>query len=468
MYRRVVAVGVAACLAWGCAASPVRSGYLEPDPDGDPAEDVPGGSARLPAHEEFRPGHVSAGARAFERAPDPLPNPFAPGAAHVTFDTDQVGVEFHIFSIGQADSMLVIAPNGTTLLYDLGELNWNTRANCLQVRDEIHALTGAYHVDYLVVSHFHQDHVGGPPRVVTDRNGRQRIFQGGGVFCLLEGTPDFFTVGTLIDRGDGEQEFEPERQDSHQFIIDSWERWIQNGTLQQRVPASFVTGLIDLGPGIAVEVLATAGHAFDGDPGALAAAEAASPDQTYRADQPASPNDFSIALEFTVGSDFELFTAGDLTGAPGEPPYDPFMVTEHHQVYTNVESHMVQRWNDVAREADVEVYVANHHGSGNSSTVDLASALEPEVVIYSVGGRYRHPNREIADRFLTLGADQLLTTAADDEEWANGVFPSQYGNGWENPAGDILVFAPLQGSWYTVATNQQAIEYPILTDAQEQ
>jgi hypothetical protein len=466
----IVATTLAAGLLVGCANVRGRlpgGAEYERDPDAERAGMRTASSSRL-GSEGLRPGHLGAGARGFERAPDPLPNPFAPGPGFVDFDTDQVGVEFHVFSIGQANSMLVIAPNGKTLLYDLGELNWNTRTNCLKVRDDIHALTNRFHVDYLVVSHFHQDHIGGPPRTITEQDGRQRIFQGGGVFCLLEGTPDFFTVGTLIDHGDGEQQFKPTRQDSHQFVIDSVSRWIQNGTLQQRVSASFAGGLIDLGASVQVEVLATAGHVFDGDPGALAGAEASSPDQTYRVGQEASPNDFSIALEFTVGDDFELFVAGDLTGAPGSRPYDPFVITPHDQVYTNVESHMVERWNAVSRESDVEVYVANHHGSRNSSTEDLVEALQPDLVVYSAGGRYNHPNRDVTDRLLAAGADQMVTTSVDDAEWPGGVFPEEYGNGWNNPVGDILVFAPLQGDWFTVATQDQAFEYEIKSDAEEQ
>lgn len=388
-----------------------------------------------------------------------------PTLAAVTLDTDEAGVEFHIFSIGQADSMLVIGPgqDPRTLLFDLGETGWNSRRNCLRIRDDVVALTGEAHVDYLVISHFHTDHAA-YPRTVSSAG---RIQEGGGIFCLLDGTRDFFSVGTLIDRGDGEAQFKPDRQRIHQAIIDSIATWTDpvTGTLGSRVPADFTPGLIDLGQDIQVEVVATGGRVFAGDPGALANAEAQSPG-TYSATTQASPNDFSIGLEFTIG-DFELFTAGDLTGAPGDPPYAATMRTPHNQIYTNVESHMVRRWTSVSRESDVEVYVVNHHGSRNSSTTDLADALEPEVVIYSAGGRHRHPSEDIADRFLNLGADQMLTSSADDDEWPGGVFPAQYGNGWDNPVGDILIFAPLQGAYYTVATEAQAFDYLILSDLDE-
>lgn len=374
-------------------------------------------------------------------------------------------LQFHVFSIGQADSMLVIGPppESRTMLVDLGELNWNSRRNCLHVRDRIEEITGDAHVDYLVITHFHMDHTGSP----TTELSSGRVQEGGGIFCLLDGSPDVFTVGALIDRGDGESQFKPDRQRIHQAIIDSTDAWIQNGTLTERIAASFATNIIDLGNGVDVEIISTAGKVSAADAGALARAEQSSPG-TYTPDSQASPNDFSVGIEISAG-DFEFVTAGDLTGSPGDPPYGLAFPNGHGQIYTNVESHMVEFWNDPdnPRESDVEIYRVNHHGSQNSSTADLADALRPEVVIYSAGGRYGHPKKSIADRFLAMDADQMLTTSADDDEWADGVFPPEYGNGWLNPVGEIFIHVPIGGDSYTISTAEQSFEYPVMTDAEE-
>ena len=373
------------------------------------------------------------------------------------------GVEIYVFSVGQADSMLVVGPppEKRTLLVDIGERGWNSRKNCTFVRDRVVELTGEAGVDYLIITHFHSDHAGSPTSVSS--NGR--VQGGGGVFCLLGATPDFFSVDTLIDRGDGESAFKPDRQRLHQAIIDQSQNWIQNGTLNQRIAAAFADGVIDLGNGVDVEVISTAGRAFEGDAGALAAAEQDSPG-TYGANSQASPNDFSVGFEITVG-DFEFVSAGDLTGAPGDPPYGLAMPNGHGQIYTNVESHMVNHWQSIGRESDVEIYRVNHHGSQNSSTTNLADALNPEVVIYSAGGRYGHPTKMIADRFEVLGSDQMLTTSADDDEWGPSGFPEKYGNGWLNPVGEIFIFVPLNGNTYTISTAEQSFEYPVLTDTEE-
>jgi hypothetical protein len=128
---------------------------------------------------------------------------------------------------------------------------------------------------------------------------------------------------------------------------------------------------------------------------------------------------------------------------------------------------MVEFWRDNNRESDVEIYRVNHHGSQNSSTTHLADAVRPEVVIYSAGGRYGHPKQVIADRFQALGADQMLTSSADDDEWTDGIFPAEYGNGWLNPVGEVFVHVPIGGESYTISTAEQSFEYPVLSDAEE-
>jgi len=371
-------------------------------------------------------------------------------------------VQIHIFAIGQADSMLIIGPppDNRTLLVDIGETHPSRRSNCELVRKKVMELTGSSKVDYLMLSHFHLDHIGAPKG--KDRSGRWS--GGGGVFCLLDGSPEFFKVGTLIDRGDGESEYRPLKKAAHKAIINSERKWINRGTLGQRVPADFSAGLIFLGDGVDIEILAAAGRVAEGDLGALHHAETIRPG-TYSRHTQASPNDFSIAFELSIG-DFEFFSGGDLTGAPGEPPYNPAFKPRKNEIYTNVESYMVRHWGEVGRESDVEVYRANHHGSRNSSTTDLADALSPEVVIYSCGGKHGHPATSIVERIAQVGADQLVTSKVDSDPWEEGL-PEEYGNGWENPVGDISIYVPIGADYYTIDNGVQAFEYPIYNNEEE-
>lgn len=54
---------------------------------------------------------------------------------------------------------------------------------------------------------------------------------------------------------------------------------------------------------------------------------------------------------------------------------------------------------------DVDILVAGHHGSKNSSCQELLDAVKPEIVVISVGeNSYGHPAKETLDRFAAIGA----------------------------------------------------------------
>jgi hypothetical protein len=339
-----------------------------------------------------------------------------PTASATASSAPVVGLDITIFSIGQADAMLVVGPEPEkrSLLIDLGTPRGEDGFTHSRVAARIKEITGRRGVDYFMVSHFHEDHVG-----------RHSKKSPRGIFGLLSEPTDKFRIGTWFDRGDGALEYGI-RTRAHRHTIEHLPRYIESGRVGRRAVPNFGTGDIDLGGGIVVDVLAVAGRVFPGDKGALAAVDSAKPGIYTRA--PASENDFSIAVEISLG-DFELFTAGDLNGAPfpGEgKPYATHNVRffgKKGSTYTNVEGWMVKHWQSENRESDVEIYRANHHGSKNSSTAELVDALDPEVVIYSAGGMYGHPDPEVVRRGAE-GAVQLVTDSASEKSWPEGL-PSE-------------------------------------------
>jgi len=58
-----------------------------------------------------------------------------------------------------------------------------------------------------------------------------------------------------------------------------------------------------------------------------------------------------------------------------------------------------------------DVLLAPHHGSGTSSTPAFLRAVQPSVGIFQVGwrNRYRHPKREVYERYGELGIERLRT-----------------------------------------------------------
>lgn len=64
---------------------------------------------------------------------------------------------------------------------------------------------------------------------------------------------------------------------------------------------------------------------------------------------------------------------------------------------------------------DVELFIAGHHGSKNSSSMALLSTILPETVIVSVGqNSYGHPTKEALARFAVVGAEVYRTDENGD------------------------------------------------------
>jgi hypothetical protein len=356
---------------------------------------------------------------------------------------EEPGLSIYMFTLGQADSMLVLGPppQRRSLLIDLGSARGGDRKNHRRIADRIEQLSGRREVDYFLVSHFHADHMGTAPK----GKGKPK-----GMFGLLNDPEEPFKIGTWMDRGDDGEEYAP-RTKPHQNLLEHIDGWIAAGRVGKRVVPQIGSDSIDLGPGVVVEVLSVAGRRADGE-SALARVEAEKPG-TY-AEAPASENDFSIALLIRRG-DFELFTAGDLTGAawPGEG--EAYPTTTHRNfgrkssTYTNVEAWLVRDWQARGREMDVEIYRANHHGSAYSSTQELLGVLDPEFILYSCGGWYGHPAPEVVRRGAKT-ARQFITYAAALSSWPGGL-PAELGT----IVGEVPIEVAADGRSYTISGEQQ-------------
>ncbi|MBJ93472.1 MAG: hypothetical protein CMP23_03255 [Rickettsiales bacterium] len=352
------------------------------------------------------------------------------------------GLQVHVFTMGQADSMLIIGPKPEqrSLLIDLGETRGGDRKSHLRIAQRIEELTGRRGVDYFLVSHFHADHLGSPGK------GKGKP---SGMLALMMDSSDGFSIGTWIDRGDDDRF--AARTRSHEAVIQGINGWIQAGRVGKRLPAEPGSSGIFLGAGVEVEILAAGGKRGD-NASALERVESASPGIYERA--PASENDFSIALLIRRG-DFELFTAGDLTGAawPGPeqdyPNYTERRFGSKGSTYTNVESFLVEDWQQQGREMDVEIYRANHHGSAHSSSAPLLDALDPEFIIYSTGGQYGHPAREVVERGAQT-AKQLITHAASLSSWPSGM-PVELAQ----VVGEVNINVSMDGKEYTILGRRQ-------------
>jgi competence protein ComEC len=269
-------------------------------------------------------------------------------------------LEIHHIDAGEAVSTFIVSPTGQTMLIDAGESAWDSDDGAKTVGAYIRSVLGCTRLDYVLLSHFHLDHVGFPGH--------------GGLWHLVH--EQGFAVGKLIHRdlvrfaGTGGKTFE------------AWRSYLQSDDARSLNPeiALLGTGQVQLGAGITFAFVAVDGN------GALPArdlsADPAPPDE----------NDYSIAALLRMGK-LDYFTAGDLSGEtlvslPGGYSY--------HDMETST----------APRVKDVDVYRVSHHGSSHASNATLLAEMQPRVSIIQVanGNAYGHPTQSTVDRLLTTSA----------------------------------------------------------------
>jgi beta-lactamase superfamily II metal-dependent hydrolase len=293
-----------------------------------------------------------------------------------------------VFHIGQADCMLVVH-RGRALMIDAGA-TWTRRDrdNFRDIPYRLEQLTGRRHLDYFVVTHYHQDHIGlhgvGPRAGIGDL----------GLWGLIN---DYgITIGTLVDRGSmvlGKKN----------ATMKHYERaargWLRSGKVQRRRRVK-AGDLLEMGPGLQVKIVAANGN------GRLLELARRLPDFLRR--YPPSENDYSIVVKLTQGP-FEMVTGGDLSGAGVAKSFGPVRIG-----YNDIESVIA---GDIG---DVEVYRVDHHGSKNSSNPCFIKVLHPEVSVFSTGmNRYGHPAPRVYRALKALG--RVYITSGADPKYYNDV-----------------------------------------------
>ena len=74
--------------------------------------------------------------------------------------------------------------------------------------------------------------------------------------------------------------------------------------------------------------------------------------------------------------------------------------------------------------------LAPHHGSGTSSTPAFLAAVKPSIWVFQVGhrNRYKHPKKEVFERYGALAIERLRTdeSGAITFEFSTGIATGEY------------------------------------------
>jgi beta-lactamase superfamily II metal-dependent hydrolase len=398
-----------------------------------------------------------------------LPDPAVavPGTACSTAGTWQQGeVNVYWFDVEQGDAQLVVGPTGRTLLVDLGEDAWNStgaNTNSAMIAQRIRQIcgiaSGPVHLDYVLASHHHLDHIGYP------KNPNDTSTVGNGIYRLLTPAGEGFTVGTLIDRdggtwqdsnADGDCDVGTSAEPSNEIAWHNagttsqtarrWICWLYGPAAQAdraNIQGHVLTlanaapwPSLDLGTGVTAAVVQANAKGVLMSDGVTPVGG----DHTLDATPP-SENDYSVGLKITYGK-FEYATAGDTDGE--------YATSSFGYTYNDVEASLLGPF------GNVETLRANHHGSMHSSNSTYVTTLAPESAFISCGSNsYGHPGNRVLDALRQVvnergtGADIYLANNPCDPVQADGATPTNY-SGTLNADGDVRLRTTQSGLGYVI------------------
>ncbi len=330
-------------------------------------------------------------------------------------------LEIHVLNVGQGESQLIIGPTGKTMLIGISEDNWNTNQGATWVASEIRRITGSSHLDYVMATHWHLDHMG---------------YAGyGGIWSLLE--QQGITADVLIDRDGGtwvdansdgicdpDLEVVWHNAGTVSGTARNWVCWATDpttlgGQIRQVAQINSSTQ-IDLGlaDGVTVKVVQVDAQGVMQVDGITPVAGNHTLDAL-----PTSENDYSITIWLNWGK-FDFVAGGDTDGE--------YTTSSFGYSYNDIETNVASR---IGQE--VEVIWVNHHGSSHSTNANYVSTLNPDAAIFSAGSTntYGHPDQTVLDRLYNNGTMRYLTQMGDptrnyyDSVIVNGNVTVQVTNG---------------------------------------
>jgi competence protein ComEC len=236
-------------------------------------------------------------------------------------------LEIYFVDVEGGQATLIVAPSGQSILVDTGWPGFNGR-DADRIAEAVKN-SGLKQIDYVLITHYHTDHVGGVPQLLKQ-----------------------VKVAAFVDHGPNleNDELAPEGYAAYLSSLGSIKHIVAKPGA--RIPVE----------GIKVEVLAAAG-AHVAQP-----VQGAGQPNPYCASEPKWPNDHtenaaSVGVLVTYG-DFRFIDLGDLT-----KDKEVDLVCPNNLVGTT------------------DLFLVSHHGMGMSNSKALVHALRPRVAIMENGAQ---------------------------------------------------------------------------------
>ena len=259
-------------------------------------------------------------------------------------------LQVHMINVGQGNSYLIVAPSGKTMLIDTGEA-----AEAGVVANYLQSVIGVKEVDFVVITHYHADHLG--------------------AFTDLVNTRGMVINQATYDRGGSRTEY------NSATYADYYDHCTTTNPAACKRTTLHEGDAIDLGPTVQAKVLCIGDRVTKKTCG-----------QSVK-----SENDNSALILLSMGS-FDIWLGGDTSG------------DTTNTSYADVETAVVSQ-GQVNQTLDV--YAVNHHGSCTSSNQTLIDATHPTVSVFSLGANsYGHPCPATVNRLTRAGSTLYYTENA--------------------------------------------------------
>lgn len=234
-------------------------------------------------------------------------------------------LQIYSIDVEGGQSTLVVSPSGESLLIDTGWSDFNGR-DAERIVAAAKA-AGVSQLDYVLITHYHRDHVGGVPQLA-----------------------ERMKIGTFIDHGPNQEDSDVTREDyaAYEKVVAAHKHLVVKPGV--RLPIK----------GIDVLVLTAAGnHITDPLPGAGQPNSACASEPTPPVDT--TENARSLGVLITYGK-FRMLDLGDLT-----KDKELALACPRNLIGT------------------VSLFMVTHHGLNQSNARALVSAIHPEAAIMNNG-----------------------------------------------------------------------------------
>ncbi len=285
--------------------------------------------------------------------------------------------------VGQGDATLIQGPidsngNRVNVLIDAGDISGRDGGKIIRA---VLAKRNVKHLDFMIVTHYDADHIGGiasgghhgvgfllgfnnVPGSIGDDDGDGDVDWIGAAFFQPDpeefGTNDDITVGNFVDRGD---ESPPTSQayQKYLFIANA-----KNNRISLNSKVKIDSFAIEFGNGAKMIALAANGFVKD---------------RFERVDRVNTENERSLSFLLSY-KDFDFLISGDLIGR------------RHGSENAKVEAAVGEYIK--SQNIIVDVLHVNHHGANNASDIGFLNDIKPTIAVISAGNgnSHKHPHNK--------------------------------------------------------------------------